>query len=227
MSYKVKESFLTLQGEGAQAGRLSVFVRFSGCNNWSGREQDRLSGPADCARWCDTDFVGTDGDGGGSYSQQALIDRILALWPARANSSSSGPYVVFTGGEPALQLDQALVDGLHAAGALVAIETNGSLPLPRALDWVCVSPKRLMNGQPQPLIVTSGDELKLVMPQTGFDIAALESLDFAHFFIQPLDHKAMGQPPLGSTPLDWCVDWIGQHPRWRLSLQTHKMIGIR
>lgn len=226
MSYKVKESFLTLQGEGAQAGRLSVFVRFSGCNNWSGREPDRQSGPADCARWCDTDFVGTDGDGGGSYSQQALIDRILDLWPKRPDSSTSRPYVVFTGGEPALQLDQALVDGLHAVGALVAIETNGSLPLPRTLDWVCVSPKRLMNGQPQPLVVTKGDELKLVMPQTGFDIAALESLDFAHFFIQPLDQKAMGQP-LVSTPLDWCMDWIGQHPRWRLSLQTHKMIGIR
>ena len=226
MAYKVKESFLTLQGEGAQAGRLSVFVRFSGCNNWSGREPDRQSGPADCARWCDTDFVGTDGDGGGSYSQQALIDRILDLWPTKPDSSTSRPYVVFTGGEPALQLDQALVDGLHAVGALVAIETNGSLPLPRTLDWVCVSPKRLMNGQPQPLVVTKGDELKLVMPQTGFDIAALESLDFAHFFIQPLDQKAMGQP-LVSTPLDWCMDWIGQHPRWRLSLQTHKMIGIR
>ncbi|MGA0865256.1 MAG: 7-carboxy-7-deazaguanine synthase [Burkholderiaceae bacterium] len=227
MAYKVKESFLTLQGEGAQAGRLSVFVRFSGCNNWSGREQDRQSGPADCARWCDTDFVGTDGDGGGSFSQQDLIERILSLWPTRGGQPTQAPYVVFTGGEPALQLDQSLVDGLHAVGAKVAIETNGSLALPHGLDWICVSPKRLLHGEPQPLVVTQGHELKLVMPQTGFDLAALESLDFAHFFVQPLDNKVMAGSPTTLSSLDWCMDWVRQHPRWRLSLQTHKMIGIR
>jgi 7-carboxy-7-deazaguanine synthase len=230
MSYKVKESFLTLQGEGAQAGRLSVFVRFSGCNNWSGREQDRENGPADCARWCDTDFVGVDGDGGGNYSLDELITRIQGLWPSTSTQQTrqtQGPYVVFTGGEPALQLDQALVDGLHTIGAQVAIETNGSLALPTGLDWVCVSPKRLMGGQPQSLAVTSGDELKLVMPQSGFDIAYLESLDFAHFYVQPLDETKLPGRPGGQSSRQWCIDWIAQHPRWRLSLQTHKMIGIR
>ncbi|MEY4083639.1 MAG: 7-carboxy-7-deazaguanine synthase [Pseudomonadota bacterium] len=225
MVYKVKESFLTLQGEGAQAGRLSVFVRFSGCNNWSGRAEDREQGPADCARWCDTEFVGTDGDGGGRYDLESLLGRIQSLWPAGKTSgpTASPPYVVFTGGEPALQLDQALVDGLHQRGALVAVETNGSLPLPTGLDWVCVSPKRLLNGSPQPLVVTSGQELKLVMPQTGFDLAALESLDFEHFFIQPLDQPG----DAAKHSRDWCLDWIQRHPRWRLSLQTHKMIGMR
>lgn len=228
MSYKVKESFLTLQGEGAQAGRLSVFVRFSGCNNWSGRAQDRDSGPADCARWCDTDFVGTDGDGGGHYTLTDLIERIQSLWPTAATQRAvMGPYVVFTGGEPALQLDQALVDGLHDIGAQVAIETNGSLPLPTGLDWVCVSPKRLLGGQPQPLAITAGDELKLVMPQEGFDLAYLESLDFAHFYVQPLDEAALLDRDQRSTSREWCIDWIAHHPRWRLSLQTHKMIGIR
>ena len=228
MAYKVKESFLTLQGEGAQVGRLSVFVRFSGCNNWSGREQDRQSGPADCARWCDTDFVGTDGDGGGSFSLSTLVDRIQSLWPKNPDPGSDRSlYVVFTGGEPGLQLDQALVDGLHAVGAQVAIETNGSLPLPKGLDWICVSPKRLLNGQPQPLVVTTGHELKLVMPQDGFDVAYLESLDFGHFFVQPLDYTAVGQSQSAGSAMDWCMDWIRQHPRWRLSLQTHKMIGIR
>jgi 7-carboxy-7-deazaguanine synthase len=228
MSYKVKESFLTLQGEGAQAGRLSVFVRFSGCNNWSGREQDRENGPADCARWCDTDFVGIDGDGGGSYSLEALLDRVQQLWPTHsARQSPLGPYVVFTGGEPALQLDQTLVDGLHDIGAQVAIETNGSLPLPTGLDWICVSPKRLLNGRPQPLVVTTGHELKLVMPQDGFDIAYLESLDFAHIYVQPLDETKLPRRPEAASSLQWCMDWIAKHPRWRLSLQTHKMIGIR
>lgn len=218
MGYKLKESFLTLQGEGGQAGRLSVFLRFTGCNNWTGRAQDREKGPADCARWCDTDFVGTDGDGGGDYTLDGLIERVTALWPTQTGCS---PYVVLTGGEPALQVDAALIEGLHAAGMIIAIETNGSLPLPDGIDWVCVSPKRLLNGEPQPLAVTRGQELKLVMPQPGFDRTDLESLDFTHFLVQPMDG------PMAAENLAFCMDWVRQYPRWRLSLQTHKLLGIR
>jgi 7-carboxy-7-deazaguanine synthase len=216
MGYKLKESFLTLQGEGAQAGRLSVFLRFTGCNNWSGREQDRASGPADCARWCDTQFVGTDGDGGGDFSLESLLARVQALWP-----NSHPPYVVLTGGEPALQVDTALVEGLHRLGAQIAIETNGSLALPSGIDWICVSPKRLISGAPQPLAVTRGNELKLVLPQPGLQPEALESLTFDHWLVQPMDG------PLQAQALEACMDWIHAHPKWRLSVQTHKALGLR
>ncbi|NBV89741.1 MAG: 7-carboxy-7-deazaguanine synthase [Betaproteobacteria bacterium] len=217
MGYKLKESFLTLQGEGARAGRLSVFLRFSGCNNWSGREQDRQTALADCARWCDTQFVGTDGDGGGDYSLQGLTDRVQALWPA----AGAAPYVVLTGGEPALQVDEALVRALKEMGAEVAIETNGSLPLPSGLDWVCVSPKRLMNGIPQPLNVTKGHEIKLVLPQPGLHAEPFEALAFDHYTVQPMDG------PEAAQALQACLDWIHAHPKWRLSVQTHKVLGLR
>lgn len=217
MGYKLKESFLTLQGEGVRAGRLSVFLRFAGCNNWSGREQDRLSALGDCARWCDTDFVGIDGDGGGDYTQEALMERVRALWP-RADHP---PYVVLTGGEPALQVDAALIEALHRLGAEVAIETNGSLPLPPAIDWICVSPKRLMGGALQPLAVTRGQEIKLVLPQPGFEPSHLESLEFEHWTVQPMDG------PSQTGAVQACLDWIRAHPRWRLSVQTHKLLGLR
>ncbi|CAM8648263.1 NrdG Organic radical activating enzymes [Burkholderiales bacterium] len=216
MGYKLKESFLTLQGEGARAGRLSVFLRFTGCNNWSGRDQDRDSGPADCARWCDTQFVGTDGDGGGDFNLDALLARVQDLWP-----NAFAPYVVLTGGEPALQVDAALIDGLHRIGAEVAIETNGSLTLPDGIDWVCVSPKRLLSGAAQPLAVTKGHELKLVLPQPGLDPEALESLSFDHWTVQPMDG------PLREQSLQACLDWIFARPKWRLSVQTHKALGLR
>jgi 7-carboxy-7-deazaguanine synthase (Cx14CxxC type) len=217
MSYKIKESFLTLQGEGAQAGRLAVFLRFAGCNNWSGRAEDRRKGPADCAFWCDTDFVGTDGDGGGQFELGGLLQRVRELWP----HGDIAPYVVCTGGEPALQLDQALVDGLHGLGAIVAIETNGTLPLPSGVDWICVSPKRSLDGTPQQLAVTQGQEIKLVLPQPQVDRAWLETLDFEHFFVQPMDG------PLQAEAIAFCMDWVRQYPRWRLSLQNHKTLGIR
>lgn len=217
MSYKIKESFLTLQGEGAQAGRLAVFLRFAGCNNWSGRAEDRRKGPADCALWCDTDFVGTDGDGGGQFELGGLLQRVRELWPHRGIA----PYVVCTGGEPALQLDQALVDGLHDLGAIVAIETNGTLPLPSGVDWICVSPKRLLDGTPQQLAVPQGQEIKLVLPQPQIDRAWLETLDFEHFFVQPMDG------PLQAEAIAFCMGWVRQYPRWRLSLQNHKSLGIR
>ncbi len=227
MAYALKESFLTLQGEGAQAGRLAVFLRFSGCNNWSGRAEDRAQGLGDCARWCDTEFVGTDGDGGGRFELSALLDRVRALWPASIDSLVHGPYVVLTGGEPALQVDQALIDGLHAMGARVAIETNGSLPLPEGIDWICVSPKRLMGGQPQPLAVRHGQELKLVWPQPGLDAAALEQLeglDFEHHFLQPMDS---GNPELNERHRASCMEMVRLRPKWRFSLQQHKLLGIR
>jgi 7-carboxy-7-deazaguanine synthase (Cx14CxxC type) len=221
MTYKLKESFLTLQGEGGQAGRLSVFLRFTGCNNWSGREEDRASGPADCALWCDTDFLGTDGDGGGRFELDELIGRVKQLWASEGGPRSEAPNVVLTGGEPALQVDQPLVDALHGIGAAVAIETNGSLAIPEGIDWVCVSPKRLLGGQPQPLLVTLGQELKLVQPQDGFDRLALEAMDFEHFFVQPLDG------PGAEASLAFCLAWVKRYPRWRLSLQNHKRLGIR
>lgn len=220
MAYALKESFLTLQGEGAQAGRLAVFLRFSGCNNWSGRAEDRDQGPADCSRWCDTEFVGTDGDGGGRFDLPDLLGRVRSLWPANAQ----GMYVVLTGGEPALQVDQALVDGLHAMGATVAIETNGSLALPAGIDWVCVSPKRLMNGSPQPLAVRVGQELKVVWPQPGIALETLESLAFTHFFLQPMDSPS---DELATANQAACMQEVKLRPKWRLCLQQHKLLGIR
>ncbi|MGE5476917.1 MAG: 7-carboxy-7-deazaguanine synthase [Bacteroidales bacterium] len=205
MSYTVKELFYTLQGEGAQAGRPAVFLRFAGCNLWSGREEDRDG--AQC-RFCDTDFVGGD-----KYADAAaLADAVAALWP---QGGDGVPYVVCTGGEPTLQLDAALIDALHGRGFEIAIETNGTRPLPPGLDWVCVSPKAGTL-----LAVTEGDELKLVWPQDGFDPAALAALAFRHHFLQPMD----GSDRAGATAA--CVRYCLTHPRWRLSLQTHKIIGI-
>lgn len=208
MSYAVKELYFTLQGEGVQAGRAAVFLRFAGCNLWSGREEDRAT--AACS-FCDTDFVGTDGPGGGRFATpEALAAAAAALWPGGGR-----PYVVCTGGEPLLQLDEALVRALKAAGFEVGVETNGTLPAPAGLDWVCVSPK----GQ-APLALTSGDELKLVHPQQGIDPARFETLAFRHFLLQPMDG------PDREAATRAALDYCRAHPRWRLSLQTHKILRI-
>lgn len=209
MAYSVKELFYTLQGEGARAGRPAVFVRFSGCNLWSGRERDRAS--AIC-RFCDTEFVGTDGVGGGRFeSAVELASAVVRAWPG-----GGSPYVVCTGGEPLLQLDAPLIDALHAVGFEIAIETNGTLVVPEGVDWVCVSPKA--NAE---LVVTRGDELKLVHPQEGAEPERYEGLEFAHFYLQPMD----GPDVEANTRLttERCLE----SPRWSLSLQTHKLIGIR
>ncbi len=209
--YSVKEIFYTLQGEGANAGRPAVFCRFAGCNLWSGREADRAA--ATC-RFCDTDFVGTDGPGGGSFAgAQALAARIDAAWPAGA---AGGRFVVCTGGEPLLQLDAALLEALHGRGFQVAIETNGTLPPPGGIDWICVSPKADAR-----LALERGDELKLVFPQPGAEPQRYERLDFAHFFLQPMDGPARARNTADAVA--YCL----AHPRWRLSLQTHKILGIR
>jgi len=210
MTYSVKEIHYTLQGEGARTGRAAVFCRFAGCNLWSGREQDRSS--AQC-QFCDTDFIGTDGPGGGVYQTPIeLALKIASYWPS---AISGNLYVVFTGGEPLLQLDQPLVTALHGQGFEVAIETNGTLPVPPGVDWVCVSPKA---GVEQ--VVTSGDELKIVLPQTGMDPIALQDQEFDHRFVQPMDG------PDYQASLDSCVSFCRNHPTWRLSLQMHKVLGI-
>lgn len=207
--YSVKEIFYTLQGEGAQTGRPAVFLRFAGCNLWSGREEDRAS--ATC-KFCDTDFVGTDGENGGKFSgADALADAVAAAWSGEAERR----FVVCTGGEPALQLDDALVEALHARGFEIAVETNGTLPLPGGLDWVCVSPKAGTT-----LKVCSGDELKLVFPQQGVEPGVFEALEFRHFFLQPMDGPNLEQNT--RLALAYCL----AHPKWRLSLQTHKLLGI-
>ena len=207
--YSVKEIFYTLQGEGAHAGRPAVFCRFAGCNLWSGREPDRST--AIC-RFCDTDFIGTDGVLGAKYdSAESLADRIASQWPA----GRAGRYVVFTGGEPLLQLDEALTAAMHARGFDVAIETNGTLPVPMGVDWVCVSPK-----QGAPLVVHEGDEIKVVIPQAAQDLDALAALNFRHFFLQPMD----GPDKEKHTRL--AIDTCKAHPQWRLSLQTHKLLQI-
>lgn len=211
VSYAVNEIFYSLQGEGAQAGRPAVFCRFAGCNLWSGREEDRMT--AVC-RFCDTDFVGTHGDGGGRFtSAWQLAQEIAGHWPEGARSA---PFVVLTGGEPLLQLDGDLLDALHAKGCSVAVETNGTLVPPRGLDWVCVSPKACA-----PLRLTCGDELKLVFPQPGAEPHAFEGLEFTHFFLQPMDGPAREH----NTRL--AAAYCLAHPRWRLSLQTHKLLGLR
>ena len=213
MSYALKEIFYTLQGEGARAGRAAVFARFAGCNLWSGREQDR----ARAACWfCDTDFVGTDGPGGGRFpSPAALAEAVRACWTAHGDGSGA-PYVVFTGGEPLLQLDEAAIDACHAAGLEVAIETNGTLPIPSGVDWICVSPKP--GAQ---LVVRAGDELKLVHPG-GVDPVELQSagLEFDHWYLQPMDG------PDAAASLAATVRWCLDHPRWSLSVQLHKTLGI-
>jgi len=210
MSYAMKEIFYTLQGEGANAGTPAVFCRFAGCNLWSGREQDRAG--AVC-RFCDTEFVGTDGPGGGRFdTADSLADAIGAAWPAGASASR---FVVCTGGEPLLQLDEVLVESLHARGFRVAVETNGTQAVPRGVDWVCVSPKA-----GAALRVERGDELKLVFPQTGAEPELFERMQFKHFFLQPMDG------PVRAANTRLVVDYCLGHPRWRLSLQIHKLLGI-
>lgn len=210
MAYAVKEVFLTLQGEGAQAGRRAVFCRFSGCNLWTGREKDRAK--AVC-QFCDTDFVGTDGTLGGKYADAAALAHVIAdAW----GEALDDRYVVLTGGEPMLQVDDALIDALHAEGFTIAIESNGTLPVPRSIDWICISPKAGSE-----LVQRSGDELKLVWPQPGSDVETLASLDFAHRLIQPLDD------PHAADNVARCIDLVMEDPRWRLSLQAHKSLGLR
>jgi 7-carboxy-7-deazaguanine synthase len=210
VTYSIKEMFYTLQGEGAHAGRPAVFCRFSGCNLWTGRESDRAS--AVC-QFCDTDFVGTDGDGGGKFTSAAsLASAIDSLWPA---GYPANKYVVFTGGEPLLQLDAALIEAMHAAGFTIAIETNGTLPVPAGVDWICVSPK--MGAT---LVVTQGSEIKVVIPQTKQNLADYEQLDFTHFFVQPMDG------PLAEFNTRLAIETCKRNPKWSLSLQTHKLLQI-
>jgi 7-carboxy-7-deazaguanine synthase len=212
MAYLVKEVFYTLQGEGAQAGRPAVFCRFSGCNLWTGRERHRHL--AVC-RFCDTDFVGTDGPGGGRFASAShLAGHVAATW-AGAPHPRSRPYVVCTGGEPLLQLDADLVSAFHAHGFEVGVETNGTQPLVEGLDWVCVSPKA-----GAPLVVEGGDELKLVYPQEDLLPPAVERLGFQRWFLQPMDGPAVTENT--KAAVEYCL----AHPQWRLSLQTHKVIGI-
>jgi 7-carboxy-7-deazaguanine synthase (Cx14CxxC type) len=210
VSYAVKEIFMTLQGEGAQAGRAAVFCRFSGCNLWSGREQDRSS--ATC-RFCDTDFVGTDGTLGGRYtSADQLADTVAAQW----SGDNSNRYVVLTGGEPLLQVDASLIAALHARGFCIGIETNGTIGPPEGLDWVCVSPKAGAE-----LVVRKGHELKLVYPQDDAMPEAFAGLAFERFSLQPMDGPDVTENT--ARAVDYCL----RHPQWRLSLQTHKTLGIR
>ena len=211
MAYSVKEIFYTLQGEGGQAGMAAVFLRFAGCNLWSGLERDRAS--AVC-QFCDTDFVGVDGTGGGKFATPtALADAVLALWP---ESDTDHRLVVCTGGEPLLQIDTPLIDALHAHGFRIAVETNGTIAAPPGLDWICVSPK-----SDAPLAQTRGDELKLVFPQAQARPARFEHLEFTRYLLQPMD----GPDREANTGL--AIAYCMAHPRWRLSLQTHKFTGIR
>jgi len=210
MTYSVKEMFLTLQGEGVNAGARAVFVRFAGCNLWTGREQDRAT--AVC-RFCDTDFVGTDGLGGGKFADAtALVAAVEGFW----GEGRDNRFVVLTGGEPMLQVDDAIVDALHAAGFRIAIESNGTLPAHPRIDWVCISPKA-----GSVVVQRSGDELKLVWPQAGLDPGELEAWDFAHHLLQPLDD------PFADANREACVAAVLERPVWRLSLQTHKLLGLR
>jgi 7-carboxy-7-deazaguanine synthase (Cx14CxxC type) len=209
MSYAVKEIFLTLQGEGGQAGRPAVFCRFAGCNLWSGREQDRAS--AVC-NFCDTDFVGLDGPGGGRFADaEVLADAVQAAW----RGGPDDRLTVLTGGEPLLQVDKDLVGALHARGFAIALETNGTLPAPAGIDWVCVSPKA-----DAPVVQTRGQELKLVYPQAGVDPARFEALAFERFLLQPKDGPE--REANTAAAIAYCL----AHPRWRLSVQTHKYLGI-
>lgn len=208
-SYAVKEMFLTLQGEGMQVGRRAVFLRFAGCNLWSGREEDRED--AIC-RFCDTDFVGINGDNGGRYPDAgALADKALSLW-----GDFASPFVVMTGGEPLLQIDDALIAALKARGFEMAVETNGTQPAPAGIDWICVSPKAGTD-----VVLRKGNELKMVWPQPGLDPQELERWDFDHYLVQPMDG-----PNLASAR-EAAIAFILDHPHWRLSTQTHKVVGIR
>jgi 7-carboxy-7-deazaguanine synthase len=217
LSYAVKEIYYTLQGEGAHSGRAAVFCRFAGCNLWSGREEDRES--ATC-RFCDTEFVGTDGPGGGRFETPVELARaIRAQWPGE-QTRHPRPLVVCTGGEPLLQLDRAAVDALHDAGFEVAVETNGTLEPPEGIDWICVSPKAGAE-----LRLRHGDELKLVYPQPGAEPEKYTDLDFRLWFLQPMDGPA-SRPEVRERNTAAAVRYCQEHPRWRLSLQTHKLLGI-
>ena len=210
MAYSIKEAFLTLQGEGANAGRVALFCRFAGCNLWSGREQDRA---AAICRFCDTDFVGVDGVNGGRYADaDALVSHLLKLW---GDLPAAQRFVVCTGGEPLLQLDAPLIEAMHAAQFFIAVESNGTLEAPAGIDWLCVSPKSTST-----VVQREGDELKLVYPQTDLAPQQVESWHFDHFYLQPMD----GPERARNTEL--AVEYCLQHPQWRLSLQTHKLIGI-
>lgn len=217
--YSVKEIFYTLQGEGLHAGRAAVFCRFSGCNLWTGRAQDRIK--AACT-FCDTDFVGTNGVNGGKYTATSLAQKIASLWPAGAYDRASR-LVVCTGGEPLLQLDTPLIEALHALQFNIAIETNGTLPVPAGIDWVCVSPKA-----GNPLVVTKGNELKVVVPQDPLSLEEYETLEFDHFLVQPMAPLGgfMPNEASGRSAIDFAIEWCKNHPRWRLSLQTHKYLNI-
>ncbi len=210
MTYAVKECFLTVQGEGGQAGRAAVFLRFAGCNLWNGLERDRRGAVCD---FCDTDFVGVDGDGGGKFADPAtLADHVAARWIG----GQANRLVVCTGGEPLLQLDPALIDALHARGFSIAVETNGTVPAPEGIDWICVSPKA-----DAPVVQTRGHELKLVFPQPKARPERFEGLEFERFWLQPMDGP--DQAANTAAAVAYCLE----HPRWRLSVQTHKYIGVR
>lgn len=214
MTYSVKEIFFSVQGEGAQTGRPSVFVRFSGCNLWTGREQDRVK--AVC-KFCDTDFVGTDGVGGGAFKTASdLAAEAFSYWPLQDGNAVGEPWVICTGGEPLLQLDSALIMAFHAVGYKIAVETNGTIAAPIGIDWLCVSPKADAE-----LVQNSGDELKLVYPQMENKPADFEGLDFKRFSLQPLDD------PHGEAHRKAAFEYCMGNPKWRLSLQTHKWLGVR
>ncbi|MEO6190673.1 MAG: 7-carboxy-7-deazaguanine synthase [Saprospiraceae bacterium] len=207
--YSVKEIFYSIQGEGARTGRASIFLRFAGCNLWSGREEDREN--AIC-NFCDTDFIGTDGTYGGKYkTAQDLADKIMQIWPQYIN-----PYIVCTGGEPLLQIDEQFINVFHENGFEIAIETNGTIKAPQGLDWICMSPKQKMN-----LLVTSGDELKFIYPQVHISPEDFGHLNFKYFFLQPMDSPQIKENTL--LAIEYCLN----HPQWRLSLQTHKLLGVR
>lgn len=208
MSYAVKEMFLTLQGEGVQAGRRAVFVRFAGCNLWTGREVDRSD--AVCT-FCDTDFVGMDGDHGGRYEAEALADQAQTLWGDR-----NDPFLVLTGGEPLLQVDASLLGALKARGFTIAVESNGTIPAPPGIDWLCVSPKA-----GSAVVQRSGDEVKVVWPQPGLDMGDIERWDFGHHLLQPMDGPDL------AVNQQAAIDFVLVNPAWRLSLQSHKMLGLR
>lgn len=209
MTYAVKEMFLTLQGEGVQAGRRAVFIRFAGCNLWTGREEDRRK--AVC-QFCDTDFVGIDGDGGGKFADaDGLAQSAASLW-----GEGEGRFCVLTGGEPLLQVDAALIDALHGLGFEIAVESNGTIAAPAGLDWLCVSPKAGSDT-----VQRSGDELKLVWPQQGIDLDEIERWDFRHFIVQPMDCAD------ADAARDAAIALAMERPKWRLSLQTHKLLGLR
>lgn len=214
MTYSVKELFYTLQGEGAQTGRASVFCRFTGCNLWSGLEKDRHK---TVCPFCDTDFVGTDGEGGGKFQDaRQLAQAIINTWPKQKISDKSRPYVVFTGGEPLLQLDRELIQQLHDAGFEIGVETNGTIEAPEGIDWLCVSPKQLDN-----LKQRKGNELKLLFPLQHLPPEQCESLDFQHYFLQAVDEEN------GADNLQAVIHYCLEHPMWRISLQTHKLLGLR